>query len=229
MSRFKRLDVYLKMREVGVVPLFHQNNVEGAVELAKATLAGGLPIIEFTNRGDHALDVFKELEKYLTKNHPESILGVGTIVDAPTAALFIAAGAAFVVSPAFDEETAILCNKRKIPYLPGCGSVTEIQKAHSLGVEVCKVFPGKEVGGPSFVKNMMAPCPWADLLASGGVKAEKENIKEWLSAGAACLGMGSDLYKADKVKAKDYGAITAQIKQVVAWVAEARQELGIRK
>lgn len=225
MSRFKRLDVYLKMREVGVVPLFNHKDPEVAIELAKATLAGGLPILEFTNRGDHSLEVFAALEKYLAKNHPEAILGVGTVVDAPTAALFIAAGAAFVVSPALDDETAVLCNKRKIPYLPGCGSVTEIQRAHSLGVEVCKIFPGKEVGGPSFIKNVMAPCPWSDLFASGGVKADRENIKEWLAAGASCLGMGSDLYKADAVKTKNYAAITAAVKQVAGWVAEVRREM----
>lgn len=225
MSRHKRLDVYLRMRQVGLVPLFHNSDLSVATELTKASVAGGATVLEFTNRGDHSLGVFAELEKILAKNHPEVMLGVGTIVDAPTAALYIAAGAAFVVSPSLDDETAVLCNKRKIPYLPGCGSVTEIQRAHALGVEVCKVFPGKEVGGPGFVKNVMAPLSWADLLASGGVKADKENIREWLAAGTACLGMGSDLYKADWIKAKDWGAVTAAVKQVLAWVQEVRAEL----
>lgn len=225
MARTKRLQVYARLLDEAVLPLFHHGDAEVAFQAVKACAENGLTAFEFTNRGDHSLATFTELEKRLAKEIPNVVLGIGSIVDAPTAALFIASGASFVVSPAFDEETAILCNKRKIPYFPGCGSVAEIQRAHAHGVEVIKLFPGKEVGGPGFVKAVIGPMPWVSIMPTGGVESTPESLKEWFGAGVVCIGMGSGLFKADLVKAKDFAKIGAEVKRIASLVKDIRASL----
>jgi len=179
-------------------------------------------VVEFTNRGDFAPEVFKELSHSLARERPEVILGVGSVVDAPTAALYIACGANFVVGPLLNPDVARLCNRRKIPYSPGCGSATEIAQAEELGVEIVKVFPGTAVGGPAFVKSVLGPCPWTSIMPTGGVDATEESIKQWFAAGVACVGIGSKLIRKDWVAAGDWTAIAAQVRAVLAWIREAR-------
>jgi 2-dehydro-3-deoxyphosphogluconate aldolase/(4S)-4-hydroxy-2-oxoglutarate aldolase len=181
-------------------------------------------VVEMTNRGDHALEVFSELERYCRKAFPTLMLGVGSIVDAPTAALYIAAGAAFVVGPSLDRETALLCNKRKIPYLPGCGSMTEISAAHELGVEICKIFPGASVGGPDFVRAVKAPCPWTSFMPTGGVNPTRESLEQWFTAGITAAGIGSKLISKDLVKAKDYKAITENVRRTLDLIADIKKK-----
>jgi 2-dehydro-3-deoxyphosphogluconate aldolase/(4S)-4-hydroxy-2-oxoglutarate aldolase len=187
MARHTRLQVLTAMKETGVVPVFYNADFEVARNILYACADGGAPVVEFTNRGDRAINVFTRLTEFRDKERPDVMLGAGSICDAPTAAMYIAAGADFVVGPILDEETAVLCNSRKIPYSPGCGSVTEIHRAHRLGVDICKIFPGGEVGGPGFVKAVRGPCPWTEIMPTGGVAPTKESLGEWFAAGAVCV------------------------------------------
>jgi len=213
------------MENIGVIPVFYNSEIEVAKNIVKACAEGGAICIEMTNRGDGAIDIFKELELFCKSSLPEVILGAGSIVDAPTAALYIGYGANFIVGPVIDEETAILCNKRKIPYSPGCGSATEIQKAHALGVEFCKLFPGTQVGGPAFVKAMKSPCPWTSIMPTGGVSPTEESLKDWFTSGVACVGMGSNLITKESIKNKNYSQITSDMKKVIHLIKDIRENL----
>ena len=169
-----------------------------------------------------SINVFTQLAEYRDAKRPDIILGVGSVCDAPTAAMYIAAGTDFVVGPLLDKYTARLCNSRKIPYSPGCGSVTEIHKAHTLGVEICKIFPGTQVGGPAFVKAVKGPCPWTEIMPTGGISLTKESLTEWFNAGVACVGMGSKLITKDLVAAKDHAGITKKVKGTIEMIQEIR-------
>jgi len=226
MARFSRLKTLILMEQVGLIPVFYNSNVEISKNIIKACADGGAICIEMTNRGDHAIEIFSSLEIYCGEELPQVILGVGSVVDAPTAALYIANGANFVVGPVLDEETAILCNKRKIPYSPGCGSVTEIHKAHSLGVEICKVFPGSQVGGPSFVKAVLGPCPWTSIMPTGGVDITKGSLTEWFSSGVACVGIGSKLITREIIKEGSFKKLTSEVKRVIGLISEIRASLN---
>jgi len=227
MPRFSRIETLTKIKEIGVIPVFYNEDIETSIKIVKACAEGGAICVEMTNRGDRAIDVFRELELYCIKNKPNVILGVGSVVDAPTAALYIALGANFVVGPVLDEETAILCNRRKVPYSPGCGSATEIQKAHSLGVEFCKVFPGAQVGGPAFVKAILGPCPWSYIIPTGGVDTTKESLYEWFKAGVVCVGIGSKLVTKEIIKNRDFQKLREDIKRVINLIKEIRKDLGL--
>ncbi|MEJ5200415.1 MAG: bifunctional 4-hydroxy-2-oxoglutarate aldolase/2-dehydro-3-deoxy-phosphogluconate aldolase [Anaerolineae bacterium] len=221
MARFSRLEVLNSLLDIGLLPLFYHGEVETAVEVVSACARGGARLVEFTNRGELAYPVFTELVRRFAKS--DVILGVGSVPDAPTAALFIASGANFIVSPSLNIEIARLCNRRKIPYLPGCMTPTEIATAEEWGVEICKVFPGN-VGGPEFVSALMAPCPWTRLLPTGGVDATEENVTAWIKAGAAALGMGSKLITAQALKERNFDLIADKVAQVIAWIKAARQK-----
>jgi len=222
MARFTRMQVLNAILEDGLVPVFYHADAAVAVKVAEACAAGGARVLEFTNRGDMAPEVFKALSRYLAREHREIVLGVGSVVDAPTAALYIAYGASFVVGPLLNPEVARLCNRRKIAYSPGCGSVTEISQAEELGVEIVKVFPGRSVGGPEFVKSVLGPCPWTSIMPTGGVDASEESIRAWFSAGVACVGLGSNLVRKEWVASGDWAAISNQVRQVLGWIGRAR-------
>ena len=225
MPKHTRLKTLNTMKNIGVILVFYNPDVEVSKKIVKACFDGGAKVLEMTNRGDHAIEVFIALEKYTRKEFPHLILGAGSIVDAPTAALYIAHGADFIVGPVLDEETAVLCNKRKIPYSPGCGSASEIHKAHSLGVEFVKVFPGSQVGGPAFVKAMSGPCPWTAIMPTGGVSPTEESIRDWFTAGAACVGMGSKLITKEAVKDGNYDVIKENVKNVISLIKKIRKEI----
>lgn len=226
MARFDRLTVLNKMIDLGLVPVFYNADIEVAKKIVAACVAGGAKLIEFTNRGDFAPRVFLELAQHFAQADPSIILGVGSVIDAPTAALYIAYGANFVVGPSLNPEVARLCNRRKIPYSPGCGSASEIAQAEELGVEIVKIFPGSSVGGPGFVKSILGPSPWTRIMPTGGVDATEESIKGWFAAGVACVGMGSKLITKDLVAAGDFDAISKKVAQVLAWIKEARKVPG---
>ncbi len=208
MARFSRIQVALTMKETGMVPVFYHKDVEVCKQVVKACYEGGVRLFEFTNRGDFATLVFAELNKWAIQECPEMIMGVGSIVDEATAAMYIALGTNFVVAPLIDEGTAKVCNKRKIAWSPGCGSVTEIGRAHELGAEVVKIFPGSQVGGPSFVKAVKGPMPWASIMPTGGVSPDEENLKQWFDAGVTCVGMGSQLFPKEVLAEGNYAYIT---------------------
>ncbi len=222
MARFSRLDVWNTLEELGLVPLFYNGNVEVATKIVEALSAGGARVVEFTNRGDRAFEVFRELFVHFEEADPSVILGVGSVLDVVTAGLYINLGANFIVGSVTNPDVAKLCNRRKIPYFPGCGTASEVSAAEELGVEICKVFPGSTLGGPSFVKAIKAPCPWSKIMPTGGVKAEWDNIKAWFDAGVSCVGMGSALVRKDLVAAEDWAGITALVAQCLAWVRKAR-------
>jgi len=222
MARFTRMEVLNTIYALGLVPVFYHKDTDTAKHIVNACAAGGARVIEFTNRGDFACQVFYELNKYCEAEHPDIILGVGSIIDAPTAALYINGGANFVVGPLLNPEVARLCNRRKIAYSPGCGTVSEISAAEELGVEIVKVFPGKEVGGPSFVKSVSAPMPWTRIMPTGGVEPTEASIRSWMEAGTACLGMGSNLITKELVAKRDWAGITRQVATCLELIRNVR-------
>ncbi len=222
MSRFTRIEVALEMRRQGVIPVFYHADTELCKEVLKASYAAGIRVFEFTNRGDFAHEVFGTLNRWAATELPELMLGVGSVVDAPTAALYIQLGAAFVVSPLLNEEMAPVCNRRKILWAPGCGSLSEIGRAEELGAEIVKIFPGSSVGGPEFVKAVKGPCPWSSIMPTGGVEPTEESLRAWFKAGVTCVGMGSNLFPKKLIEARDWGAITDTINRVRAIIASVR-------
>jgi 2-dehydro-3-deoxyphosphogluconate aldolase/(4S)-4-hydroxy-2-oxoglutarate aldolase len=209
------------MYETGLVPIFYNGDLNVSKEVIKACVAGGAKIVEFTNRGDRAWNVFTALVAFLEKEAPDVIMGVGSVIDAPTAAMYISSGTNFVVSPVLVPETAQVCNRHKVAYLPGCGTVSEISQAQELGCEIVKIFPGGAIGGPGFIKAVKGPMPWTSILPTGGVSLE--NAQEWIDAGAACLGMGSKLIRKDWVAAGDYDLIRENVASVLKLIQEARR------
>ena len=222
MARFSRLDVLNKMVELGLVPVFYNGDVNVAKQIVAACAQGGAKVVEFTNRGDFAYQVFGKLVQYFAQEDPTVILGVGSVSDPGTAALYINNGANFVVGPVLNPDVAKVCNRRKIAYSPGCGSASEISYAEELGVEIVKVFPGKSVGGPSFVKSVLGPHPWTRIMPTGGVNATRESIESWFKAGVTCVGIGSRLITKDLVARGNFDAISTKAAQVLAWIREAR-------
>ncbi len=205
------------MKETGIVPVFYHSDIEVAKNVVKACYAGGIRAFEFTNRGEFAHEVFGELVKFAAVECPEMIMGIGSIVDAPTAAIYIQLGANFVVGPLFNPDVAKVCNRRLVPYSPGCGSVSEVGMAQEAGCDICKVFPG-DVLGAAFVKNLKAPMPWSNLMVTGGVKPEEANLKSWFDAGVTCVGMGSNLFPAEAIRSSDWNAITSLCKMTLEMI-----------
>ena len=222
MARFTRIEVVQKMKETGIVPVFYNRNIAICKKVVKACYDGGIRVFEFTNRGDFATLVFAELNQWVILECPEMILGVGSVVDGPTAVMYIALGTNFVVSPLIDEEMARICNKRKIAWSPGCGSATEIGRAHELGCEVVKIFPGSSVGGPDFVSGVMGPMPYASIMPTGGVTPEEENLSKWFKAGVHCVGIGSQLFPKDVLANGDFSFITQTCRNCLAIVQKLK-------
>ena len=200
----KRIDVVLKIRESGAIPLYYNPDLDVMKKVISACYRGGMKIFEFTNRGDLAHELFAELIKWSRVEMPDLILGVGTIVDAGTCSIYIQMGAKFIVSPLLNEEMARVCNRRKVLWMPGCATASEINKAEELGAEVVKLFPGPTVGGAKFLKAYLGPCPWSNIMPSGGVSPTLENLTEWFEAGAFCVGMGAQLISKEIIDNSDY-------------------------
>ncbi len=221
MAKYNKIQVLQTMKETGMVPVFYHSDAEIAKKVLKACYDGGVRAFEFTNRGDFAHEVFGELVKYAVKELPGMIVGGGSVVDPATAALYLQLGANFVVGPLFNPEIAPICNRRLVPYCPGCGSVSEVGAAQQLGCDLCKVFPG-DVLGPKFVKGLKAPMPWSQIMVTGGVKPEEENLKGWFSAGATCVGMGSNLFPKDVIAAGEWTKITELCRTALDIIAKVR-------
>lgn len=222
MAQFKRMEVLNTIAETGAVPLFYHKDPELVKHAVKACYKGGARVFEFTNRGDFAHEVFAQVTKWSAKECPEMIMGVGSVVDAGTASLYIQLGANFIVSPMLNPEIAKVCNRRKIPWMPGCGTLSEINLAEELGVEIVKIFPGKEVGGPSFVKAIKGPCPWTSIMPSGGVSPERENLEAWFKAGVTCVGLGSQLFPKDVIEQGKFEIIENKMNEVIKLIHELK-------
>lgn len=222
MARFNKMQVLDAIVSTGMVPVYYNKDVEIAKPVVKACYEGGVRAFEFTNRGDFAHEVFAELIKFATKECPELVLGVGSIVDAGTASLYLQLGANFVVGPLFNPEIAKVCNRRLVPYTPGCGSVSEIGFAQEVGCDLCKIFPAGNVGGPSFVKNIKAPMPWSMIMATGAVEPTEENLSAWFKAGVTCVGMGSKLFPKEMIAAGNWEAISTLCRDALATIKKYR-------
>lgn len=221
--KFNKIQVIQTMQATGLVPVFYHADAEVAKNVLKACYDGGIRAFEFTNRGDFAHEVFGELVKFALKSCPDMILGVGSIVEPAAASLYIQLGANFVVGPLFNPEVAKICNRRLVPYTPGCGSVSEVGAAQEVGCDLCKVFPG-DVLGPNFVKGLKAPMPWSMLMVTGGVKPEEENLKGWFNAGVTCVGMGSNLFPSELIKNQDWGGIAKLCSDALGIIKKVRNK-----
>ena len=221
MAKYDKLQVLGTIRETGMVPVFYHADVNVARQVLKACYDGGVRAFEFTNRGDFAHEVFAGLVKYANAELPGMILGIGSVVDPGTAALYLQLGANFVVGPVYNPAVVPVCNRRLVPYCPGCGSASEVSAAQEAGCDVCKVFPG-DVLGPAFVKNLRAPMPWSRLMVTGGVKPERANLEAWFKAGVSCVGMGSNLFPKDAVAAGDWARITELCRTALQIIREVR-------
>lgn len=222
MAKFSRLKVYQTMEDTGIIPVFYHSDIEVAKQVVNACYNGGVRLFEFTNRGDFAYQVFAELVKWADKECPELILGIGSIVDAPTASHYIQMGANFIVGPLLNPDIFKVCNRRQIAYSPGCATTSEIGLAQELGAEVVKIFPGGNVGGPAFVKNIKGPMPWSKIMVTGGVEPTKESLTDWFKAGVTCVGIGSNLFPKDVLNNSNWEKITQLCKECISTIRQLK-------
>jgi len=222
MAIWKRHEVINAMYKLGLVPIFYENKFEVARSIVKACFDGGARVIEFTNRGEFAYKVFAELAEFFAEQQPEIILGVGSVIDVPTAAVYLNNGANFVVGPLMNPDVARLCNRRKVCYIPGCGTVREISEAEELGVEIVKFFPAGVGGGPGFVKAVRQPLPWVSIMPTGGVEPTYESIEAWFTAGATCVGIGSKLISKPFIDRGDWEGLKNMVQECLAIIGRAR-------
>ena len=228
MAAKDRMSVLRALMEQSVIPVFYHPDEEVCINVIQACANGGAKCVEFTNRGDFASSVFLNVTRHFAKADPSVIMGVGSICDAPTAGLYIANGAKFVVGPLLNADVAKVCNRRGIPYSPGCGSATEIGDAQELGCEIIKVFPGSSVGGPDFVKSVMGPMPWTRIMPTGGVEPTEESLRKWFGAGIVACGIGSNMITKPLLEARDYKGIENNVRAVVELVKNVRADLGAK-
>ncbi len=221
MSQFSRIEVAALMNKTGLVPLFYHPDVDLGKKILKACYDGGARLIEFTARGDFAHEVFAELNKFVIKELPEMAVGVGSVTDAAAASLYMQMGANFIVTPSLREDIAMVCNRRKILWSPGCGSLTEINKAEELGCEIIKLFPGANYG-PDFVKAIKGPQPWTSVMPTGGVTLEESNLRGWFNAGVSCVGMGSNLIIKTILENRDYSGLEKSVRETLALIQRIR-------
>ena len=221
MAQFSRIEVANTMRETGMVPLFYHPDVELGKKVLKACYDGGARLMEFTARGDFAFEVFSMLNKYAIENLPGMIMGVGSITDAAAASMFMQMGANFIVTPSLREDIAIACNRRKVLWSPGCGSLTEINRAEEMGCEMVKLFPGSTYG-PGFVKAIKGPQPWTSIMPTGGVSTEESNLKAWFEAGVTCVGMGSKLISKEILAKKDFVRLESLVRKTLDTIIKIR-------
>jgi 2-dehydro-3-deoxyphosphogluconate aldolase/(4S)-4-hydroxy-2-oxoglutarate aldolase len=222
MAKYTRIEVAQTMARQGMVPLFYHSDTALGKQVIEACYKGGARLLEFTNRGDFAHEVFAELNKYALQNLPGMMLGVGSVTDAGTASLFMQLGANFIVTPVLREDIAVVCNRKKVLWSPGCGSLTEIARAEELGAEIVKLFPGGTYG-PGFIKDVKGPQPWTSIMPTGGVEPTEENLRGWLSAGATCVGMGSKLISSDILKNKDFNTLEQRVHHTLQLIEQIRQ------
>ncbi|MEL7533598.1 MAG: bifunctional 4-hydroxy-2-oxoglutarate aldolase/2-dehydro-3-deoxy-phosphogluconate aldolase [Bacteroidota bacterium] len=222
MPKFSRIEVASELYSSGLMPLFYHPDLAICKAIVHACHAGGIRLMEFTNRGDFAHLVYGQLRQYLHQNLPDMILGIGSVVDGATSSLYIQLGADFVVSPILNKEMALACNRRKVMWGPGCATLSEINQAEEWGAELVKIFPAGQIGGPAFIKAVKGPCPWSSIMPTGGVSPEKENLKAWFSAGAACVGMGSKLVSKDIVARQAWDELSGLVESTLQTIKEVR-------
>ena len=221
MARFSKIDVLQAATKAPIIPVFYNADLEVSKQVVRACYNGGIRVFEFTNRGDFAHEIFGELNKWAIKECPDMIMGIGSIVDPGTASLYLQLGANFVVGPLLNPDIFKICNRRCVPYVPGCGTVSEVGLAQELGADLVKVFPG-DVIGANFVKGVKAPMPWSNLMVTGGVAPTEDNLKKWFDAGVSCVGMGSNLFPKETLKNKDWQHITEICKEALVIISKVK-------
>ncbi|PWJ37911.1 bifunctional 4-hydroxy-2-oxoglutarate aldolase/2-dehydro-3-deoxy-phosphogluconate aldolase [Sediminitomix flava] len=224
MAKFSRIEVVQKMKSTVVVPVFYHKEIDLCLSFMKTVYEAGVRVFEFTNRGEFAHEIFSKLVKEARKEMPEMVIGIGSIVDAPTAAIFIQNGADFIVSPLLDEQTGKLCNRRKIAWFPGCSTVSEVSLAHELGAEVVKVFPANALDALKFIKGVKAPMPWTDVMPTGGISPTIDDLTKWLDAGVSCVGIGGNLVVKDHFGNWDFERIYELLQELIGFAKEYRQK-----
>ena len=210
------------MSETGMVPLFYHSDIEIAKKALKACYDGGARLLEFTSRGDFAHNIFEELNQFALAELPEMIMGVGSVTDAAAASLYMQLGANFIVTPVLREDIAVVCNRRKVLWSAGCGSLTEIAKAEELGGEIIKLFPGSTYG-PGFVKAIKGPQPWTSIMPTGGVSTEEDNLRGWFGAGVTCVGMGSQLISKEILAQENYTGLKEKVAATLSLIKKIRE------
>ena len=222
MAQFTRIEVVETMKSTGMVPLFYHPDIELGKKVLKACYDGGARLLEFTARGDFAHEVFSALTKFAIQELPGMIMGVGSVTDAAQASLYMSLGANFIVTPVLREDIALVCNRRKVAWNPGCGTLTEITRAEELGCEVVKLFPGN-LYGPKFVQGIKGPQPWTSIMPTGGVTTELDNLKGWFDAGVVCVGMGSQLISKQILQNQDFKGLQQKVEEVMAIIKKVRE------
>ena len=222
MAQFSRIEVATVMKDTGMIPLFFNSDIALSKQVLKACYDGGARLLEFTARGDFAHEVFSELTKYAIKELPGMIMGVGSVTDAAAASLYMTLGANFIVTPVLREDIAVVCNRRKVLWSSGCGTLTEITKAEELGCEIVKLFPG-DIYGPQFVKGIKGPQPWTSIMPTGGVVPTQENLKAWFDAGVTCVGMGSKLISKEILVSQDFKKLEQDCRKVLEIIKSVRK------
>ena len=202
-----------KLDKTRLLPLFYNNDVNVSKNLIDALALASLNVIEFTNRGTDAKNIFPELIKHV-EHKTEVDLGIGSIKSNEEAKLFIDLGAKFIVSPFLDEEIGKTCENNEVLWIPGCGTLSEMIRAEKIGAQLIKLFPGS-VYGSKFISSVLAPCPWLKIMPTGGVTTDQDNIKDWLDAGAFCLGMGSNLFPSNLLNSSDTTDLQTHIESVI--------------
>ncbi len=224
MAKYSRLEVAEVMDRTGMVPLFYHPDAALGKKVLKACYDGGARLLEFTARGDFAFEVFSELNKYALKELPGMILGVGSITDAGEASMFLQMGTNFVVTPSLREDIGLVCNRRKVLWSAGCGSLAEINKAEELGCEIIKLFPGSTYG-PDFVKAIKGPQPWTSVMPTGGVSTDEDNLRAWFEAGVTCVGMGSKLISKEILETKGFERLQKKVVSILHSIAQIKKTL----
>ena len=221
MAQYSRIQVINKMMELRMVPLFYNSDFQVAKNILQACYNGGARLIEFTNRGDFAIEVFSKLIKFASKELPGMIVGIGSVTDSAAASQYMLLGANFVVTPVLREDIAIVCNRRKVLWIPGCGSLTEIAKAEEMGCEFIKLFPGN-IYGPDFIKSVKAPQPWSSIMPTGGVSIEQSNLLGWFKAGADCVGLGSKLISEEILINQDFKKLEKNVLDTIQFIQKIK-------
>ena len=211
-----KINTLRALKECGVVAVVRGNSKEVGVEISKACVKGGVKALEVTYTNKFANDIIKELSE-IYEGQDDIVIGAGTVLDAETARAAMLAGAKYIVSPAFDLETAKICNRYKVPYLPGIMTINEIIAAHEAGVDFVKLFPGSAFG-QGYVKAIKGPLPYANIMVTGGVNID--NLDSWIKAGVDAVGIGGELNKLGEEG--KFEEITAVCEQYMAKLNEAR-------
>ncbi|HEV3250213.1 MAG TPA: bifunctional 4-hydroxy-2-oxoglutarate aldolase/2-dehydro-3-deoxy-phosphogluconate aldolase [Puia sp.] len=222
MKKYSKDKISLLLEEQGVLPMFSHEDENIAGHLLQALYQGGVRVVEFTNRSPHALKVFRTLKRSAAKDMPGLIMGAGTIMNTQAAIAYTGEGADFIVAPVIDKMLAKFCLKENILWCPGAATLTEIVRAHEMGAGLVKIFPAKQLGGPDFVKAIMAPCPWLRIMATGGISTERTDLEAWFKSGVKCVGIGSHLFPADLIARGEFELISARINEVLQLIQTFR-------